>query len=130
MESLVVSSDQSVRSVDAPAAKVVNDMDGTVWFIGPIGSTTLATYHHGVLEHHQLSRPVPVDISDAGAQGDYVHIHGVNEDGNPIQWTIDITANGSIESGRGFLNLLFLLGGGVMLAIMAKYAIDQLRYGA
>ncbi len=130
VESLVVSSDQSVSSVNAPAAKVVNDMDGTVWFIGPIGSTTLATYHEGVLEHHQLSRPVPVDVSDAGAQGDHVHVHGVNEDGNPIQWSIDITANGSIESGRGFLNLLFLLGGGVMLAIMAKYAIDQLRYGA
>ena len=64
------------------------------------------------------------------AHKDHVHVHGVNEDGNPIQWSIDITANGSIESGRGFLNLLFLLGGGVMLAIMAKYAIDQLRYGA
>jgi hypothetical protein len=130
VESLVVASDQTVVSLNAPAAKVVNDLDGTAWFIGPLGSTTLASYHGGVLEHHQLSRPVPVDVSDAGAQGDHVHVHGVDENGTPILWSIDITANGSIESGRGFLNLLFLLGGGVLLSMMAKHAIDQLRSSA
>ena len=43
-----------------------------------------------------------------------------------MQWSIDVTADGSIESGRGFLNLLFLLTGGILLAMMLWHAIEQL----
>ncbi|MGB0951301.1 MAG: hypothetical protein ACPGWQ_04835, partial [Poseidonia sp.] len=71
-------------------------------------------------------RHVPVEVTDAGMQGDHVHVHGVDENGFPIQWSIDITADGSIESGRGFLNLMFLLFGGVMLSMMVSHAGRQL----
>ena len=127
VESLIITSDQEVQALDAPSAMVVSDLDGTAWFIGALGSTTVATYNGGVFEVHQLSRPVPVDVSDAGAQQEFIHVHGTDASGQPIQWSIDITADGSIESGRGFLNLLFLLGGGVMLAMMGMYAVEQLR---
>ena len=50
----------------------------------------------------------------------------VDENGFPIQWSIDTTADGSIESGRGFLNLMFLLFGGVMLFMMVSHAGGQL----
>ena len=108
----------------------VSDTEGKVWFIAPLGSTSLATYEDGTLDIHQLSRHVPVDVTDAGAQGEQVHVHGTDGEGNPIQWSIDITADGSIESGRGFLNLLFLLSGGILLAMMATHAIEQLRQKA
>ena len=124
--SLIIGADESVRSIAAPSAHVVADQDGTVWFIGALGSTNLASYD-GELEVHKLSRSVPVDVSDAGVQGDVVQIHGTDEDGAPIQWSIDPTADGSIESGRGFLNLLFLLGGSVLLAMMLQHAVEQLR---
>ena len=42
-----------------------------------------------------------------------------------MEWSIDISANGSIESGRGFLNLLYLLTGSVVLALMLRYAINE-----
>ncbi|MCH1617087.1 MAG: hypothetical protein L7R83_06200 [Candidatus Poseidonia sp.] len=127
VESLVIASNQEVRALDAPSAMVVSDQEGTAWFIGALGSTTISTYDEGVFEVHQLSRPVPVELSDAGAQDDYIHVHGTNAEGEPIQWSIDITAEGSIESGRGFLNLLFLLGGGALLTMMFTYAVKQLR---
>ena len=127
VESLIITSDQEVQALDAPSAMVVSDLEGTAWFIGALGSTTVATYNGGVFEVHQLSRPVPVDVSDAGAQQEFIHVHGTDASGQPIQWSIDITADGSIESGRGFLNLLFLLGGGIMLAMMGMYAVEQLR---
>ena len=129
-ESLVISADEEVKAISAPCAMAVSDTEGKVWFIAPLGSTSLATYEDGTLDIHQLSRHVPVDVTDAGAQGEQVHVHGTDGEGNPIQWSIDITADGSIESGRGFLNLLFLLSGGILLAMMATHAIEQLRQKA
>lgn len=126
VESLTISPNEEVAAIDAPAARVIGDMDGTVWFIGPLGSSSIATYDNTGFEVHQLSRHVPVDVTDAGMQGDHVHVHGVDENGFPIQWSIDITADGSIESGRGFLNLMFLLFGGVMLCMMVAHAGRQL----
>ena len=130
VESLVISADEEVKPINAPCALAVSDTEGKVWFIGALGSTTLATYQEGTLELHQLSSHVPVDVTDADAQGEHVQIHGTDGDGNPIQWSIDITADGSIESGRGFLNLLFLLSGAILLAMMATHAIEQLRQKA
>jgi hypothetical protein len=126
VKSLIIGDDESVSSIEAPSAHVVADEHGAVWFIGALGSTNLASYD-GQLEVHKLSRSVPVVVSDAGVQGDVVQIHGTDEDGNPIQWSIDVTADGSIESGRGFLNLLFLLGGSILLAMMLQHALQQVR---
>ena len=127
VESLVISPNEKVQTLNAPSTMVVSDLDGTVWFVGALGSTTISTYNDGVFEVHQLSRSIPVDASDAGAQQEFIHVHGTDANGQPIQWSIDTTADGSIESGRGFLNLLFLIGGGVLLAMMAMYAVEQLR---
>ena len=126
VESLIITQSEQVSAIEAPAARVVGDAHGTVWFIGALGSTSIATYDSTGFEVHQLSRHVPVDVTDAGVQGDHVHVHGVDESGFPIQWSIDTTADGSIESGRGFLNLMFLLFGGVMLFMMVSHAGGQL----
>ena len=67
-----------------------------------------------------------MDVSDVGQQGEFVHVHGTDADGAPIQWSIDTTADGSIESGRGFLNLLFLVVGGIMLTMMIAHVARQL----
>ena len=127
VESLVISADEDVQTINAPSALAVSDAEETVWFIGPLGSSNLATYNNGLLEVHQLSRHVPVEVTDAGAQGDHVHVHGTDAAGNPIQWSIDITADGSIVSGRGFLNLLFMVGGFILLTMMGIHAAEQLR---
>ena len=127
VESLVVSPNQEIERLDLPSALVVADEEGTAWFIGPIGAENLATYNNGQTTVHQLSRPIPVDVVDAGAVDSHVHVHGTDANGQPIQWSIDITMDGSIESGRGFLNLLFLLVGSILIAMMLWHAAEQLR---
>ncbi len=127
VESLVISSSEDIQTLSAPSAVVVNDEEGTTWFIGGLGSTTISTFSEGVFETHQLSRPIPVEVSDAGAQDEYIHVHGADANGLPIQWSIDTTADGSIESGRGFLNLLFLIAGGILLSMMVVHVVDQWR---
>tara|TARA_B100000927_G_scaffold116668_1_gene94429 strand:+ start:1429 stop:2634 length:1206 start_codon:yes stop_codon:yes gene_type:complete len=127
VESLIVSSEREIERLDLPSALVVGDKEGTAWFIGPIGAENLATYSNGQTTVHQLSRPIPVDVVDAGAVDSHVHVHGTDAEGQPIQWSIDITMDGSIESGRGFLNLLFLLVGSILIAMMLWHAAEQLR---
>ena len=127
VESLIVSSPKEIERHDLPSALVVADEEGTAWFIGPIGAENLATYSNGQTTVHQLSRPIPVDVVDADAVDSHVHVHGTDAEGQPIQWSIDITMDGSIESGRGFLNLLFLLVGSILIAMMLWHAAEQLR---
>jgi hypothetical protein len=126
-QSVVIRGSDSVETLDVPCAAVVSDTQNKVWFIGQPGSNTLSAYGNDRLTTYVLGRPLPVEVSSFGAQNDHVHIHGTDGEGAPIQWSIDITANGSIESGRGFLNLLYLIIGGVVLATMLRYAIIELR---
>lgn len=123
--SLHVGMDQEILDLETPCSISVTDNEGTVWFIGERGTDTIATWDGENLEVHLLSRDVPLDTTAIGTSGDNIHVHGTNADGTPIVWSIDVTANGSIESGRGFLSLLFVIGGGVLLAVMGKYAFEQ-----
>ena len=113
--------------LDAPCIITVADQEGSVWFVGEAGTSTLNHYEDGELQTYLLSKHVPISATVGGSQGDFVHFHGMNAIGEPAQWSIDIQANGSIESGRGFLNLLFLLAGGVLLGMMVLHGIEQLR---
>lgn len=126
-ESLILQQDGEVSTIDVGCTAAIADDEGRVWFIGDIGAPTIATYEEGELETHVLSRPLPVDMSNVGFNDQHILVHGTDADGAPILWTIDVQADGSIESGRGFLNLLFLLAGGVLLGMMILHGIEQLR---
>ena len=125
VESLIITQSEQVSAIEAPAARVVGMQMEPCGSLGPLAQPA-SPRTTALVEVHQLGRHVPVDVTDAGMQGDHVHVHGVDENGFPIQWSIDTTADGSIESGRGFLNLMFLLFGGVMLFMMASHAGRQL----
>jgi hypothetical protein len=70
------------------------------------------------LETFPLSRPIPLNIEVADVSDDILHAHGVNENGEPVTYSIDTLAIGSIESGRGFLNLMFVAISSVVLGVM------------
>jgi hypothetical protein len=125
-QSLLIHGLNDVEALDVRSSQVIGDREGRAWFIGEAGSTTILTYD-GELSTYVLGRPLPVDISAVGAEGDHIHVHGTNENGEPIQWSIDVTANGSIESGRGFLNLLYLIVGSIVMASMLRHAVVEWR---
>ena len=124
-ESLLVRGPDTIESLGVRSTAMVMDEEGTVWLFGQLGSTVLWTVEEGELETHVLGRAMPVEPSAVGAIGSHVHVHGTDDQGQPVEWSIDISANGSIESGRGFLNLLYLLTGSVVLALMLRYAINE-----
>ena len=124
-ESLLVRGPDTIESLGVRSTAMAMDEEGTVWLFGQLGSTVLWTVEEGELETHVLGRAMPVEPSAVGAIGSHVHVHGTDDQGQPVEWSIDISANGSIESGRGFLNLLYLLTGSVVLALMLRYAINE-----
>jgi hypothetical protein len=129
-QSLLIHAPNDVEVLEIATVHVIADTNERVWFIGPMGSTVLRTYHNGDLDTHVLGRPMPVESHSVGASGRFVHVHGTDESGAPIQWSIDTSANGSIESGRGFLNLLYLMTGTVILALMIRYAALEFKQQA
>lgn len=124
-ESLLVRGPDDIETLGVRSTALVEDAEGTVWLFGQLGSTVLWSLEDGELQTHVLGRAMPVEPSAVGAIASHVHVHGTDELGQPVQWSIDISANGSIESGRGFLNLLYLLTGTVVLALMLRYAIKE-----
>ena len=120
--SYIIANDASIAALNAPSASTVMDTSGSVWFFGEQGATTIGEYTDGEYTVHTLTRPMPVEISAIAAQDTTLHLHGTDATGAPVQWSIDATANGSIESGRGFLNLLFLIAGAAVLGLMAVHA--------
>jgi len=108
--------------LDAPSASTIMEASGSVWFFGERGATTIGEYNDGTYTVHSLTRPMPVDISAIAAEDTTLHLHGTDASGQPVQWSVDASANGSIESGRGFLSLLFLIAGGAVLGLMGVHA--------
>ncbi len=125
--SILVDENGDFIPLDAPCIITVADQEGSVWFVGEAGTSTLNHYEDGELQTYLLSKHVPISATVGGSQGDFVHFHGMNAIGEPAQWSIDIQANGSIESGRGFLNLLFLIGGACLMSMMAWTALQRMR---
>lgn len=120
--SYTIANDASIAALNAPSASTVMDASGSVWFFGERGATTIGEYTDGEYTIHTLTRPMPVEIRAIASQDTTLHLHGIDASGAPVQWSIDATANGSIESGRGFLNLLFLIAGAAVLGLMAVHA--------
>jgi len=120
--SYLVADDASIEALNAPSASAVMDASGSVWFFGERSATTIGEYTDGSYIVHTLTRPMPLEVSAIAAQGTTLHLHGTDASGAPVQWSVDATANGSIESGRGFLNLLFLIAGAAVLGLMAVHA--------
>jgi len=120
--SFIIGNDASITALDAPSASTIMEASGSVWFFGERGATTIGEYNDGTYTVHSLTRPMPVDISAIAAEDTTLHLHGTDASGQPVQWSVDASANGSIESGRGFLSLLFLIAGGAVLGLMGVHA--------
>ena len=55
-----------------------------------------------------LSRPLAFEAEASGFGTHLIFLHGTDDSGDVKTLIIDTTAAGSIESGRGFLNFMFM----------------------
>ena len=119
--------DGSNNYLDLPSQSAVTDSNGNTWFIGQKGTTSIAKFNDGILEIQELSNPIPLEIEVSECEDGIIFMHGMDDNGAFEVMTLDLTAQGSIEDGRGFLNFAFLTIFSIVFVVMGWTVLDRYR---
>lgn len=124
--STIVSSSGSMTHFNVASVAAVLDCENRVWLFGDVGSKTIVRYSGENAEQLSLAQPLTFQIESKGYGNDVIYLHGTDERGEAQTLLIDTSAPGSIESGRGFLNFLFLTVFSITMGVMAWTAGSRL----
>lgn len=119
--------DGTTTDVEVSSKSVALDEKGAAWLFGSQGSTSVIRMTEGVPEKMPLSRPLPLAIEVSGVSENVIYAHGMDQNGEPGTYSIDTLAIGSIESGRGFLNFLFVTVASIVMGVMLWTAFSRMR---
>jgi len=122
-----IAKDRTTTTVDFPSVSATLDENGAVWMFGTAGSTSVVRMSDGVAEKMPLSRPLPLTVETSDVSNDVIYAHGLNGNGESGTYSIDTLASGSIESGRGFLNFLFVTASCIVMGVMIWTAFKRMR---
>ena len=122
-----ISKDRTTTTVDFSSVSATLDDNGVVWMFGSQGSTSVVRMADGVAEKMPLAQPLPLTVETSDVSDGIVYAHGLNANGEPATYTIDSLASGSIESGRGFLNFMFVIATSVVMGVMIWTAFKRMR---
>ena len=124
--STLVSTSGSMTHLNVPSVAAVVDCRDRVWLFGDVGSKTIVRYSGENAEELSLSQALTFQIESKGYGNDVIYLHGTDERGEAQTLLMDTSAPGSIESGRGFLNFLFLTVFSITMGVMAWTAGSRL----
>jgi hypothetical protein len=122
-----VEDDGSINEIDIPSQSAVTDSQGKTWFIGHQDTTSIATFHNGIIEIEELAKPIPLEIEISEYESGMIFMHGMDANGAFELMTLDTTVQHSIEDGRGFLNFAFLTFFSIVLLVMGWTVLDRYR---
>ena len=125
--SIHIAKDGTTTTVNVASVSAVLDDKGSVWFFGSKGSTSVIRFSEGIPETMPLAQPLPLTVEVSSISNDIVYAYGLNDAGEPVTYSIDTLASGSIESGRGFLNLMFVAISTVVLGVMFWTAFKRMQ---
>jgi len=122
-----IKSDGSINYLDLSSQSAVTDSDGKTWFIGQKGTTSIASFDDGIIDIKEFAKPIPIEIEVAEYEGGMIFMHGMDDNSAFEVMTIDLTVQGSIEDGRGFLNFAFLTIFSIIFVVMGWTVLDRYR---
>ena len=93
---------------------------------GDVGSKTILRHSGDQVEQLSLAEPLSFQIESKGFGSEQIFLHGTDGQGDPQTLIIDTSAPGSIESGRGFLNFLFITVFSIIIGVMIWTAGSRL----
>ena len=93
---------------------------------GSQGSTSIVRMVNGVAEKMPLAQPLPLTVETSDVSNGIVYAHGLNANGEPATYTVDSLASGSIASGRGFLNFMFVTASSIVMGVMIWTAFKRI----
>lgn len=89
-----------------------------VWFFNDIGMKQAAILTENGISMRQLSMKLPLQPVVSGFSNDMIYIYGQDQVGEQMVYSFDTTLDGSLQSGRGFLNASFMFIGTIIFGVM------------
>ena len=97
------------------------------WLFGQRGSESILRIdiESGEASAKNLAYPLPIQPTTGMIEGDTLFMHGFNSQGEADRISLDLTIEGSLSSGRGFLNFGFIVVGVIMIATQAYLMMEK-----
>ena len=117
----------SAEKIDFASVAGISDDCNSAWLFNGIDSRSVLRISEDNHEIMKLPHKLPLTVESSGFDGETIYLHGTDNSGTSKVLTFDTTAVGSIESGRGFLNLSFIIISLIIFSVMAVNIYDRFR---
>ncbi len=127
-EEFYIISKDSVQVLRYASTTMVYDSEhDRAWLFGERGSETTLRIdvQTGQTSTKKLGYPLPLSPTSGVIAGDSMYIHGFDSQGQAQRMSLDLTLEGSLSSGRGFLNFAFILVGFIMIATQGYLMVEK-----
>ena len=114
---LLVDDSAQIHSFELSSSISISD-GSSVWFFNDLDSKQVGIFSDDGILHRQLSMKLPLQPSVSGFVDNMIYIHGQDMFGQDIVYQFDTTLDGSIQSGRGFLNASFIFVSSIIFGVM------------
>jgi len=111
----------------ASATMVYESQHDRVWLFGERGSDSVLRIdvESGMTSTQKLGFPLPLSPTSGVTAGELLYIHGFDAQGQAQRLSLDLTLEGSLSSGRGFLNFAFIVVGVIMIATQGYLMVEK-----
>ena len=117
----------SAEKIDFASVAGISDDCNSAWLFNGMDSRSVLRISEDNHEIMKLPHKLPLTVESSGFDGETIYLHGTDKSGISKVLTFDTTAVGSIESGRGFLNLSFIIISLIIFSVMAVNIYDRFR---
>ena len=117
----------SAEKIDFASVAGISDDCNSAWLFNGLDSRSVLRISEDSHEIMKLPHKLPLTVESSGFDGETIYLHGTDNSGTSKVLTFDTTAVGSIESGRGFLNLSFIIVSLIIFSVMAVNIYDRFR---
>ena len=117
----------SAEKIDFASVAGISDDCNSAWLFNGMDSRSVLRISEDNHEIMKLPHKLPLTVESSGFDGETIYLHGTDNSGTSKVLTFDTTALGSIESGRGFLNLSFIIISLIIFSVMAVNIYDRFR---
>ena len=97
------------------------------WLFGERGSESIlrVDVETGESSVKKLGYPLPIMPTSGVISGETLYVHGFDAHGEADRLSLDLSIEGSLSSGRGFLNFAFIIVGVIMIATQGYLMVEK-----
>ena len=127
-EEFYIISKDSVQVLPYASTTMVYESEhDRAWLFGERGSESMLRIDvaSGETSTKKLGFPLRVSPTSGMIAGDSLYIHGFDSQGEAQRLSLDLSLEGSLSSGRGFLNFAFIFVGVIMIATQGYLMVEK-----